>query len=57
MHTPTTEPKPDPNFHTLRDLLVADLGQRLSIPAETLQLDFQRQDDKVPLAGRAGLQV
>ena len=44
---PATDAKPDPNFHTLRDLLVADLSQRLGIPAETLQLTFSAQDDKL----------
>jgi flagella basal body P-ring formation protein FlgA len=47
VQTPATDAKPDPNFHTLRDLLVADLSQRLSIPAETLQLTFSAQDDKL----------
>jgi flagella basal body P-ring formation protein FlgA len=42
-----TEPKPDPSFHTLRDLLVNDLGQRLGIPAETLQITFSAEDDKL----------
>jgi len=42
-----TDVKPDPNFHTLRDLLVNDLSQRLNIPAETLQLTFSAQDDKL----------
>jgi flagella basal body P-ring formation protein FlgA len=45
--SPTTDAKPDPNFHTLRDLLVTDLSQRLSIPAETLQLTFSAQDEKL----------
>jgi flagella basal body P-ring formation protein FlgA len=39
--------KPDPNFHTLRDLLIADLSQRLNIPTQTLQLTFSAQDDKL----------
>jgi flagella basal body P-ring formation protein FlgA len=47
VQTPSTDAKPDPNFHTLRDLLVADLSQRLGIPAETLQLTFSAQDDKL----------
>jgi len=47
VQTPVTDAKPDPNFHTLRDLLVADLSQRLSIPAETLQLTFSAQDDRL----------
>jgi flagella basal body P-ring formation protein FlgA len=47
VQTPVTDAKPDPNFHTLRDLLVTDLSQRLSIPAETLQLTFSAQDDRL----------
>jgi flagella basal body P-ring formation protein FlgA len=39
--------KPDPNFHSLRDLLAQDLGQRLGIAPETLQLTFSPLDDKV----------
>ncbi|MGD0766777.1 MAG: flagellar basal body P-ring formation chaperone FlgA [Tepidisphaeraceae bacterium] len=42
-----SNPAPDPNLHTLRDLLVADLGRRLSILPETLQLSFSPQDEKV----------
>jgi flagella basal body P-ring formation protein FlgA len=38
---------PDPNFHTLRDLLVADLSRRLGLLPETLQLSFSPQDEKV----------
>ncbi len=37
----------DPNFHTLHDLLVADLAQRLSILPENLQLTFSPEDEKV----------
>jgi flagella basal body P-ring formation protein FlgA len=37
----------DPNFHTLHDLLVADLAQRLSILPEDLQLSFSPEDEKV----------
>jgi flagella basal body P-ring formation protein FlgA len=37
----------DPNFHTLRDLLVADLSQRLGILPEDLQLTFSPEDEKV----------
>ncbi|MGD0464183.1 MAG: flagellar basal body P-ring formation chaperone FlgA [Tepidisphaeraceae bacterium] len=37
----------DPNCHTLRDLLVSDLSQRLSILPETLQLTFSPEDEKV----------
>jgi flagella basal body P-ring formation protein FlgA len=37
----------DPNYHTLRDLLAGDLAQRLSVPAETLQLTFSPADEKV----------
>jgi flagella basal body P-ring formation protein FlgA len=37
----------DPNFHTLHDLLVADLAQRLSILPEDLQLTFSSEDEKV----------
>lgn len=44
----TTPPTaPDPNLHTLRDLLIADLSHRLNIPAETLQLTFSPQDERV----------
>jgi flagella basal body P-ring formation protein FlgA len=42
-----TEPKSEPTFHSLRDLLVTDLSQRLNIPAETLQLDFSQADQRV----------
>jgi flagella basal body P-ring formation protein FlgA len=45
--SPATDVKPDPNFHTLRDLLVDDLSQRLDIPAETLQLTFSAEDEKL----------
>ncbi len=34
-------------FHTLRELLVADLATRLNLPADTLQVDFSIQDEKV----------
>jgi flagella basal body P-ring formation protein FlgA len=42
-----TDAKPDPTYHTLRDLLVADLSQRLGIPADTLQLTFTAEDEKL----------
>jgi flagella basal body P-ring formation protein FlgA len=42
-----SNPTPDPNLRTLRDLLVADLSRRLNIPSETLQLTFSPQDEKV----------
>jgi flagella basal body P-ring formation protein FlgA len=42
-----SNPAPDPNCHTLRDLLVTDLSRRLNIPPETLQLTFSSQDEKV----------
>ena len=42
-----TIPGPDASFHTLRDLLAADLSQRLGIPAESLQLTFSPQDEKL----------
>jgi flagella basal body P-ring formation protein FlgA len=42
-----TEQKSEPTFHSLRDLLVNDLSQRLNIPAEALQLDFSQQDQRV----------
>jgi flagella basal body P-ring formation protein FlgA len=42
-----TEVKPDPNYHVLRDLLAADLSQRLNIPVDTLQISFSAQDEKV----------
>jgi flagella basal body P-ring formation protein FlgA len=37
----------DPNFHTLHDLLVADLAQRLSILPQDLQLTFNAEDEKI----------
>ncbi len=37
----------DPNLHTLRDRLVSDLAQRLSILPESLQLTFSPEDEKV----------
>jgi flagella basal body P-ring formation protein FlgA len=37
----------DPNFHTLHDLLVSDLSQRLSILPENLQLTFSPEDERV----------
>jgi len=43
----TPDSKPDPNFHTLRDLLVNDLSQRLNIPSESLQITFSAQDEKL----------
>lgn len=46
-HVSSTDVKPDPTFHTLRELLVADLSQRLNIPADMLQLTFDAQDDKL----------
>lgn len=42
-----SDPKPDESFHSLRDLLVTDLSQRLGIPPETLQLDFSQQDQRL----------
>ncbi len=42
-----TEPRPDQAFHCLRDLLVTDLSQRLNIPAETLQLDFGQDENRI----------
>jgi flagella basal body P-ring formation protein FlgA len=42
-----SNPALDPNLHTLRDLLVSDLGRRLGILPETLQLSFSPQDEKV----------
>jgi flagella basal body P-ring formation protein FlgA len=37
----------DPSFHTLRDLLVSDLSQRMNILPESLQLTFSPEDEKV----------
>jgi flagella basal body P-ring formation protein FlgA len=42
-----SNPAPGPNVHTLRDLLIADLGRRLNIPAEILELTFSPQDERV----------
>jgi flagella basal body P-ring formation protein FlgA len=45
---PAPEPAPDPKpFHTLRDLLTADICQRLSVAPDAIQLTFNPQDDKV----------
>jgi flagella basal body P-ring formation protein FlgA len=43
---PTPEPATQKSLRTLREALVADASSRLSIPAETLQVDFQAQDEK-----------
>jgi flagella basal body P-ring formation protein FlgA len=45
--TSPADGKPDPSFHSLRDLLAQDLGQRLGIAPETLQLSFSPLDDKI----------
>jgi flagella basal body P-ring formation protein FlgA len=45
--TPVADTKPDPNYHVLRDLLTADLSQRLNIPPDQLQLSFAAEDEKV----------
>jgi flagella basal body P-ring formation protein FlgA len=36
---------PDSPYHTLRQLLVADLSQRINVPAEDLQVTFRPQDE------------
>jgi flagella basal body P-ring formation protein FlgA len=43
---PTPEPATQKSLHTLREALVADASSRLGIAADTLQLDFQAQDEK-----------
>jgi len=45
--TLAADAKTDPNFHTLRDLLVNDLAQRLNIPLDALQITFSAQDEKL----------
>jgi flagella basal body P-ring formation protein FlgA len=44
---PTPEPATQKTLHTLRETLVADAASRLSVPADTLQVDFGAQDEKV----------
>lgn len=41
---PATGPTPAGPVQTLRELLVADLSNRLNLPAESLQVDFKPQD-------------
>jgi flagella basal body P-ring formation protein FlgA len=48
----TAAPKTGPGadrtpYHTLRDLLIDDISQRLHVPADTLQVNFRPQDDKI----------
>jgi flagella basal body P-ring formation protein FlgA len=44
---PATQPREDSPVRTLREALVNDLATRLGITPETLQIDFQPQDQKV----------
>jgi len=39
--------QPDPVFHSLRDLLTADICQRLGVPLDHIQMTFSPQDQKV----------
>jgi flagella basal body P-ring formation protein FlgA len=39
--------QPDPAFHSLRDLLTADICQRLGVAPEQIQMTFSPQDQKV----------
>lgn len=44
---PTTQPNTTAGVHTLRDLLTADVAERLNVPLDTLQMNFKPLDDKV----------
>jgi flagella basal body P-ring formation protein FlgA len=41
------EPKTDPDYHPLRDLLVEDLADRLGIAVPDMQVTFGAQDEKL----------
>jgi flagella basal body P-ring formation protein FlgA len=45
LDTPATQPQSP--LKTLRDTLVEDLATRLNLPAESLQVDFKAQDQKL----------
>jgi flagella basal body P-ring formation protein FlgA len=38
--------QPDPGFHSLRDLLTADICQRLGVPLDHIQMTFSPEDQK-----------
>lgn len=42
----TAKPQPDRPYRSLRQILVADLAQRLSVAADSLQVDFSPKDEK-----------
>ncbi|HMB96029.1 MAG TPA: flagellar basal body P-ring formation chaperone FlgA [Tepidisphaeraceae bacterium] len=44
---PTTSKSDENPIKTLRESLIADLAERLNLPADTLQVDFKAQDEKV----------
>jgi flagella basal body P-ring formation protein FlgA len=44
---PTTSNSDESPVKTLREALVADIATRLNLPAESLQVDFKAQDEKV----------